>query len=440
MANNDKNAAAFFESFHFPKIFRAFRISVQPAKLIIAFLAIVVVCFAGRIMDFSKTVVKEDGGRITELHVFVSNPHDTPSYIEAHEQSGKRTGVFSALWVFGAERFHLALRSLFQLDIPGVAENIGQCFNALVWAVQYHTTYTILFFTVTLAVISLAGGAICRIAALQFSQGEKPGLTDAVLFSTRKFTSLFSTPLIALGIVAFIGLLVSVVGFIGNIPIVGELLIGLSMPITLLFGAVITVIGIGAVAGFNLMFPTITYEDSDSFDAISRSFSYVYAKPWRMGFYTVVAGVYGAICYIFVRLFAFLSLWAGYLFVELGVLGHNRKLDAIWPEPTITNFVGTIDFTGKPWSFTASAIIVRLFVLAVIGLLAAFVISFYFSANTIIYALMRNKVDNTALEDVYTRPIYGDTKTCQPAIEFEPESSEPAVPPERPDNSQQSAD
>ena len=37
----------------------------------------------------------------------------------------------------------------------------------------------------------------------------------------------------------------------------------------------------GTVGGFGLMYPTVAVEGSDSFDAISRSFSYVFARPWR---------------------------------------------------------------------------------------------------------------------------------------------------------------
>jgi hypothetical protein len=52
-----------------------------------------------------------------------------------------------------------------------------------------------------------------------------------------------------------------------------------------------------------------------------------------------------------------------------------------------------------------------------VGLLVSFVISFYFSANTIIYALMRNKVDNTALDDIYT--LASDTESEPFAAESE---------------------
>jgi len=60
-------------------------------------------------------------------------------------------------------------------------------------------------------------------------------------------------------------------------------------------------------------------------------------------------------------------------------------------------------------------------VLAVVGLLASFVISFYFSANAIIYALMRNRVDNIALEDVYKTPEKTQTKPNQADSEPEQE-------------------
>jgi hypothetical protein len=155
------------------------------------------------------------------------------------------------------------------------------------------------------------------------------------------------------------------------------------------------------------MFPAIAYDGSDCFDAISRSFSYVYAKPWRMGLYTVVAAFYGAICYVFVRFFVFLSLLLTNLFLQFGVWVQNsskemNKIAAIWPEPTFTNLFGSSELVTASFLESVAIFLVHLYLLIAIGLIISFVISFYFSANTIIYALMRNRVDNTALEDIYT--------------------------------------
>ena len=218
--------------------------------------------------------------------------------------------------------------------------------------------------------------------------------------------SFFAAPLVPVAIISFAGLCIFFLGLIGNIPVIGELVIGVSMPLVLIGGALIAVILIGTVAGFNLMFPAIAYDGSDCFDAISRSFSYIYSKPWWMGFYTAIAAVYGAICYTFVRFFVFLLLRCAHQFLQFGVWVENsskeaNKLSAIWPVPSFVSLFDSSTATIN-WSESFAIFLVHLSLLIVIGAVVSFVISFYFSANTIIYSLMRKKVDNTALEDIYT--------------------------------------
>ncbi len=419
------------------KIFQSFRMAIQPSKLVIAFMAVAAICLAGWIMDFSNSVVaeKDRQGHIkkTELKVYLASPRHFEAYITSIGENADHTGVFSTLWRFGAERFHEALNCLFAFNITGVVKNISQFFQAMIWAARYHWLYCMIFFVIILAVFSIAGGAICRIAALQFAQGEKPGLTEALRFSLGKFTSFFSAPLAPIAIIAFMAFFIFLLGLIGNIPRAGELLVGIFMFLAMFTGALIAVLMIGTIAGFNLMFPAIAYDGSDCFDAISRSLSYVYSKPWRMGFYSVIAAVYGALCYIFVRFFAFLTLWITYKSLEVGVLGGNKKLTTIWPAPSFINLVDPPDMTSAIWSEKIAAVIVYLLLLAVLVLIVSYIISFYFSANTIIYALLRKRVDNTALEDVYTVSEEIGTElisTESEPEEPEPEESEPQTQPE----------
>jgi hypothetical protein len=434
---DEKELPQALDNYLFPKIFQTFRMAIQPSKLIIAFSAVTIVCLAGWIMDFSKTVVTASGTQTTELQIYMTNPDQVQSYIEQYKQQGERRGVFSTLWRFGSARFHSALTALFAFNIPDVAANIADCFKALVWAFRYHYIYSTIFFIIALAVISIAGGGLCRISALQFARGEKPGLTEALGFSTKKFISFFTAPLAPLGIIIFIGLFIFLLGLIGNIPRIGELIMGICIPLVLVASALIGVVLIGTVAGFNLMFPAVAYDGSDSFDAISRSFSYIYAKPWRMGFYTAVAVVYGAICYMFVRFFAFLLLWVSHRCLQLGVLANNRKLTAIWPQqPSFMDLFNSSELAAANWSESLAAFLIYLFVLAVIGLVVSFIISFYFSANTVIYALMRNRVDNTALEDVYT---FEELKAEPAVAESEPEEKQPRPEPETQPNSSSSS-
>ncbi len=399
----EKEPVSPFGGFLFPRIFQAFRMAIQPTKLILALLAVATICLAGRIMDVSQTVVVKPGDGTTELDEYV-DPNGAPviEHIRLFGPLGERAGVFATLWSFQAAQFHGILYGILEFDVPKVRDHIRDYFKALTWALVYHPGYAVLFFALALAVISLTGGAICRIAALQFAQGEKPGLTEALRFGARKFHSFLTAPLTPLGIIVITGASVVLLGLVGNIPYVGELSVGIFLPLALLAGALTTIIAIGAVAGLNLMFPTIAYEDSDCFDAISRSFSYVYAKPWRMGFYTVVAVAYGAVCYLFVRCFCYLVLMITYLFLEFGFVGENAKLAEMWPQPQFADLLGGTAAAPATWSTSAGAFIIHVWNLVVVGLMVSFVISFYFSANTIIYALMRHRVDKTALDEVFT--------------------------------------
>ena len=426
---SDSNSSRVIEGLLFTKIFRTFRMAIQPSKLIIIFSALIIICLAGWLMDRSKTVVvrrntKEDIVE-TELQIYMYNPGQMKNFIQENKDKYAGAGVFSTLWHFTAATFQASVNSVFALNIPGVANNIKNYFKAAEWALRYHFIYCIIFFVIYLAVISIAGGAICRIAALQFARGEKPGLTEALRFSTRRFTSFFLAPLTPIGIIIVPVIFIFILGLAGNIPWIGELIIGISMPLALIAGALITVVLIGMFAGFNLMYPAVAYDGSDCFDSISRSFSYVYTKPWRMGFYTTVAAVYGAVSYTFVRIFAFILLLATHLFLELGVLVESNKdadiskLTAIWPKPTFMKFISYKDVVASNWTESVGAFLIYLFLLAVVGLVVSFIISFYFSANTIIYSLMRHKVDNTALEDIYT--YYDDAEIESTPVETKPE-------------------
>jgi len=425
---SERQHSQLFDNFLFPKIFRAFRMAIQPSKLGIALLGVAVICLAGYIMDnISNSVVVEPGtqGKETELKAYMDSP-DKPdvavkSHIDKYKDKGDQTGVFSTLWHFGSAKFHATLKELFELNFTSVATNIADYFKGVGWAVRYHYVYCLIFVVIKLAVMSIAGGAICRISALQFARGEKAGLTEALRFSIKRFTSFFAAPLIPVGMIIFVGLFIFVPGLLGNIPRAGELIMSIFTLLALIAGALITVVLIGAIAGFNLMFPAVAYDGSDSFDVISRSFSYVFNRPWRMVFYSAVSAVYGAICYLFVRLFAFLLLLVTRSILSLGVWTENsngvNKLTAIWPEPRFMDLLGTSGPAATSGTESVAAFLVQLFLCLVVGLVVSVIITFYFSANTIIYSLMRNKVDNTALEDIYSgldeagiAPIMTETK------------------------------
>jgi len=407
----------------FPLLFQSFRLAIQPSKLAIAFAAVAIIGLTGWTMDLHPTVITADSFTVllpretstepqlhriqnaTELDLYAE--HGTPSlriFVESRRALGNRVGVFRTLWRFGAEEFHRALYAVFTWDPPRVIRSVARGLDALLWAFRWHTVYSLAFFTVAFTVLMGAGGALCRMTALQFARAEGLGPLKALRFSWRRFTSLMGGSVGPALLVLAFGAPIILIGLIGNLPGVGELLTGLLLPLALVAACAVVITLLGAAAGLGLMSPAVAYEDADAFDAINHAFSYVYSKPWHMGFYTLVAIVYGALCYLFVRFFAYLLLATTYTFLRIGFLRQGEKLEAIWPEPTFASFLGPAGSLPEGWSLWLAALLIRLSVLAVIGLVVAFVVSFHFSAHTIIYALMRHRVHGTPLDEVYASP------------------------------------
>ena len=227
MANNNKTGWL-TENFYFPKIFQSFRIAVHPKNLVIAFVFLVCIWSVGRLLDLKPTVaVNRDG--LTELDVYMMNISDVAGFIEQHRQEGPAKGVFETIWKFGQEQLDATVICFIQMDLTGLFF-IGQnCVRAIYWVFFYHPVYAIFFGLFQLAALAIAGGSICRISALQFAKGEKPGFFEAIGFSTKKFSSFFSAPLVPLGIIFLLGFFIAIAGLLGNIPYVGVIILGILM-------------------------------------------------------------------------------------------------------------------------------------------------------------------------------------------------------------------
>jgi hypothetical protein len=273
------------------------------------------------------------------------------------------------------------------------------------WAIAVHPVYFTIFFLFFLACWAIFGGAIARIAAVHVARDEKISIRQALRFSTSKFLSFLSAPIIPLAIIFGVGLVVALGGFLLNVPFFGPIIVGALFFLALAAGFIMTLVGLGLAGGFNLMYPTIAVEGSDSFDAISRSFSYLYARPWRLLLYSVTAIIYGALTYLFVRFFIYTLLWLTHsflgLFVWLRADSTRELVPALWPSPYQNRLSYDLDFFSLSSGETAGAFLISFWVYLVIGMLGAFAISFYFSASTIIYYLMRHEVDATEMDDVY---------------------------------------
>jgi hypothetical protein len=354
----------------------------------------------------------------------------------------KGVGLFHAFFAYEAERVNGVVRGVVNGNWVGadsVTDNVKNFFVVgPVWLMRHHPVYFVLFTLWFLTIWAIFGGAIARIAAVHVARDEKLSVRAALAFSLGKFLSFVSAPLIPLVIVLIVGLVPLLAGVLSSIPYIGpifNILMGALFVLILAAGFVMTLVLLGTFGGFNLMYPTIAVEGSDSFDAISRSFSYVYARPWRMLLYTLVAIIYGALCYIFVRLFIFLMLSLTHHFVGAGMWADAPSMESLWPVmwPGPTERLSyDIDFLTLRWDQDIAASLLAFWIYLAVGMLGAFAISFYFTANTIIYYLMRHEVDATELDDVYLEQSEEDfadatappaTATATPVVATTPASS-----------------
>ncbi|MGN6625350.1 MAG: hypothetical protein ACTHLN_01910, partial [Tepidisphaeraceae bacterium] len=248
-------------------------------------------------------------------------------------------GLFGHFLYYEVQQVDGTVWSAVNLRIDGVIDGLKNFFIlAPAWAFRHHPVFSILFFAWLLVIWSIFGGAIARIAAVQVARDEKISVRGALKFSSEKVLSFIFAPLIPIIIILVIGLVVAIASLLISVPGIGgiwSVIVGIGFFIALLAGLVMMLTAIGLIGGGNLMFPTIAAEGSDSFDAVSRSFSYLYARPWQLSFYSLVSLPYGAVTYLFVRLALFVLLLLVHGSVNAFQWGHaldgSPVFDAMWP-------------------------------------------------------------------------------------------------------------
>ncbi len=251
-----------------------------------------------------------------------------------------------------------------------------------------------------IAIWSFFGGAISRIAAVELAKDERIEIREARKFACKKYWAYLWAPIVpTVGVGIFAGCVV-VGGLIGCIPYLGVAVIGLFFPLALLAGFLVALILVGGVAGGAMMMPAISAEGTDSFDGISRAYSYVYSKPWRYLWYVGVAKVYGLICLAFVFLFTWLTVESAFWAGKVGL----KALYGKWTFEDIYRFYSSWEFSKAAregvwthiWAF-----VIGIWAHLVWALFWGFVVSMVITASTIVYFLMRKAVDGTEMTEVF---------------------------------------
>ena len=223
-----------------------------------------------------------------------------------------------------------------------------------------------------LTVCAALGGAIGRVAAVEFVGQGEGSLGEAIRFSLRHYFFYVSAPLITtigIGLCWFANLLA---GWMGCVPIVGEYALAVFWFVPMILSLLLALVLVGVAAGWPLMMAAISVDAGDAFDGLSRAASYIFNQPWYALFLSGFTVLYGSALLYFVVGMKQLavsvlvtSVSMGYGdFAELGA-GPRRLMDA--------------------WECVVESVP------------AAFVFSFFWTSATIIYFLLRRREDGTPL-------------------------------------------
>ncbi len=248
-----------------------------------------------------------------------------------------------------------------------------------------------------LVVWSIFGGAICRMAAVQFARDQQIGIRRALVFSASRFLGDFLAPLIPLVGVAILWLLCVLGGWIGRIPGgVGEALLGILWGLELLFGFFMAVVLIGVAAGWPLMFATISVEGTDAFDGLSRAYNYVFERPLYLLWLAVVTMFYGSLMIFFVWLMSQMLVQLAVWGVSWG-MGYEATAGFIAGSPDLISPAPPAGaFSEAAWG----ARIARGWMCLLSVLVVGFVYTFFWSSATIVYFVLRRSVDASDFDEV----------------------------------------
>ncbi len=247
-------------------------------------------------------------------------------------------------------------------------------------------TYLSLCCLWSVVVWALFGGAITRIAALELARDETLGMVSAMRYSSARWPAYFLSPVLPLVGILFAVIPLAILGLLMyfNFFVV---IAALVWPLVLVAGLFMAIVLIGLAAGWPLMFPTISSEGTDAFDALSRSYAYVYQRPLHYLFYALVASLLGIVSVLVVDVFADAIVGFGELAVSWGA-GADRMVEVVDASDEAGILLGSGSWLIAVWTGCVTTLKV------------GFQFGFFWTAATAIYLLLRRNVDATEMDEV----------------------------------------
>jgi hypothetical protein len=250
-----------------------------------------------------------------------------------------------------------------------------------------------------LLVWSLPGAFITRRAVVELATESPAAIYETGEFAIRRYGWYFLAPLYPLLGVALLTLPIALLGVLLQASLgFGSIVAGILWIFVAAAGVAAMWLLVGLMFGWPLMWPAISAErDGDAFEAFSRSYSYVYGRPLHYFFYFVVAALFGALCWAVVEIVTAIVIDFGFWALSWGSGGVN----ALRLRELALEYARTGTTPGASSAEAVGATLVGLVVALIQAVAIAFRYSYFFTAASAIYLLLRYNVDEKELDEVW---------------------------------------
>ena len=260
-------------------------------------------------------------------------------------------------------------------------------------------------------------------------------------FVRKHWKAVFGTLVGLIAILVILALIPICIGLVGKIPMVGRVILMLAstlIPFAFFLGLLMAYLLVGL--GVSLFFaPSVVgAADSDAFETAYQHLAMLWNQPWRVFIYEFFLFGVKAICIPIWGIFCLTGFalamqpiyfliptdiqyimwqtdrWLGGSIDKLGALPYMEhfKVFDIAPEPA-----------NLPITLNIAAIFMTLSLLFIVGLVIAYLFSIASAGNTLIYTILRRRVDGVNLLEVED-----DTEASNSVAPEAPPSEEPMNP------------
>ncbi len=264
------------------------------------------------------------------------------------------------------------------------------------------------------AIWAIFGGALLRTCALRLTRDEPVSLAQALTFSGTNLRAFLLAPVLVAVVAGFFLFCIAAAGFLISVPFLGSwILVLILWPLSLLAALLAILTLVAGIFGLPLMWAGIAFERNGALEALSRAFSYIFARPLQFFF-----------GYLLIFVFMSVVVLVGNFFEDTaresvrvwGVRGDYKEMVAYRVPQTVGDLEAALHRTMERRSHgiadlrnvqhvkvvdTVAFVWMWLFLSLFLLAFKAYALYVFLGGTASLYLILRRDVDGTDEEEVY---------------------------------------